>query len=281
MPLVNLSSVLAKAEKGKYAVGNFDIFNIEMLRGVLDAAEETRSPIILAYGEAFEELTTIESFAPMMVELAQKATVPVCIHLDHCVNLPFILRAIHSGFTSIMVDASDKPLQENIEMTKRVVEICKTFNISVEAELGHVSGIEGLYVSDHYIYTDVTEAKFFAEQTGIDALAIAIGTVHGVYKEEPKLNFEVLKEVKKSVKQYLVLHGGSGLSEEDFKKTIKHGITKVNIHTDLTLAALDSIRKNAADTSLSYMKQCLKMADAVKKEAIKKMEIFGSCGKAD
>jgi fructose-bisphosphate aldolase, class II len=280
MSLVNLTSVLAKAEKGKYAVGNFDIFNIEMLKGVLDAAEETRSPIILAYGEAFEELTTIESFAPMMVELAQKATVPVCIHLDHCINLPYILLAVHSGFTSIMIDASDKPLQENIDITKRIVEICKTFNISVEAELGHVSGIEGLYVSDNHMYTDVNEAKYFVEETGIDALAISIGTVHGVYKEEPKLSLDVLKAIKKEVKQYLVLHGGSGLSDQDFKNTIKYGITKVNIHTDLTLAALDSIRKNAADTSLSYMKQCLRMAEAVKLDAIKKMEIFGSCGKA-
>ncbi len=280
MPLVNLTTVLEKAEKGKYAVGNFDIFNIEMLRGVLDAAEETRSPVILAYGEAFEEITTLESFTPMMVELAQKATVPVCIHLDHAVNLPFIFRAVHSGFTSIMIDASDKPLKENIEITKRVAEMCRVFNISVEAELGHVSGIEGLYVSDNLIYTDVNEAKLFAEETGIDALAVSIGTVHGVYKEEPKLNFDVLKAIKKTVKPYLVLHGGSGLSEEDFKKTIQYGITKVNIHTDLTLAALDVMRKNAADTSLSYMKQCLKMSEAVKKEAIKKMEIFGSCGKA-
>jgi fructose-bisphosphate aldolase, class II len=281
MPLCNLQKVLAKAEKEKYGVGNFDVFNLEMLKGVLDAAEETRSPIILAYGEAFEALGPIESFAPAMVRLAEKATVPVVVHLDHSVNLEFILRAVHNGFTSVMIDASDKTIEENIEITKRVVEICRVFGISVEAELGHVSGLKGLYQNDDYIYTNVEEAKVFTAETGIDALAVAIGTVHGVYKEEPRLNLERLKEIRKAVKQFLVLHGGSGLSDEDFKNTIKYGITKVNIFTDLTLAAMDCIHKNSADIKLSYISQCVKIAEAVKLEAIKKMEIFGCCGKAD
>lgn len=281
MPLCNLQAMLDKASKEKYAVGNFDIFNIEMLKGVLDAAEETRSPIILAYGEAFEELASIESFAPVMTVMAQKATVPVAVHLDHAVNFEFILRAVHSGFTSIMIDASDKPIRENIEITKRVVQICRTFNISVEAELGHVSGIDGLYDCDDYIYTDVQEAKLFSEETGIDVLAIAIGTVHGVYKEVPRLNIARLQEIRKAVKQHIVLHGGSGLSVDDFKETIRNGITKVNIHTDLTLAAMDCIHNNAGDSKLSYIRQCTKIAEAVKLETIKKMEIFGCCGKAD
>ncbi len=281
MALCNLSTMLQKAGQQKYAVGNFDIFNIEMLKGVLDAAEETRSPIIIAYGEAFEDLAPMESFAKTIIDMAQRATVPVAVHLDHAVKFDLILRAVHCGFTSVMIDASDKTLEDNIAVTKKVMELCRVFDVSVEAELGHVSGLGDLYESDDHIYTDVKEAKYFAEQTGIDALAVSIGTVHGVYKETPKLNLERLKEIKAAVSQPLVLHGGSGLTDQDFKNTIVDGITKINIHTDLTLAAMDSIRSNAADTKVSYIRQCVMMADAVKKETIRKMEIFGSCGKAE
>ena len=279
MPLVNLE-VLQKAQKEKYGVGNFDIFNIEMLKGVLEAAEETKSPVILAYGEGFEEYIRIESFAPTLVDMAQNAKVPVVVHLDHAVNYDFVLRALNCGFTSIMIDASDKSLSENIAITKKVKAACKSFNASVEAELGHVSGLEGLYACDDYIYTDAKTAKTFVEETGIDALAIAIGTVHGVYKSEPKLNIERLKEIKAMLNTPLVLHGGSGLSTEDFRATIHHGIAKVNIFTDLMIAAMDCIRKNAADGKISFMKQCTMITEAVKQEAIKKMEIFESCGKA-
>ncbi len=281
MALCNLKTMLAKAQKEKYAVGNFDIFNIEMLKGVLDAAEETRSPVIIAYGEAFEDLIPMESFAGTIIDMAQKATVPVAVHLDHAVDFNLIMRAVHCGFTSVMIDASDKTLEDNIEITKRVVELCRPLDVSVEAELGHVSGLGELYQSDDHIYTDVQEAKYFAEQTQIDALAVSIGTVHGVYKETPKLNLERLKEINATVSQPLVLHGGSGLTAQDFKNTIVDGICKVNIHTDLTLTAMASIRDNAADNKLSYIKQCVMIAEAVKQETIRKMEIFGSCGKAD
>jgi fructose-bisphosphate aldolase class II len=281
MSLCNLQKMLKKASEGKYAVGNFDVFNIEMLKGVVEAAEETRSPIILAYGEAFEELANIESFAPVMINMAREATVPVAVHLDHAVKLEFILRAVHSGFTSVMIDASDKPLKENIEITKRVVQICRTFNVSIEAELGHVSGIDGLYECDDYKYTDVREAKLFVDETDIDVLAIAIGTVHGVYKEAPNLNITRLQEVRKAIKQHIVLHGGSGLSEIDFINAIQNGVSKVNIHTDLTIAAMNCIHNNSGDLKLPYIKQCTKIVEAVKMETIKKMNIFGCFGKAD
>lgn len=280
MALYNMNLMLQKAEQGKYAVGNFDIFNLEMLKGVLDAAEETRSPIIIAYGEAFEELAPMESFAKTIVDMAQRATVPVAVHLDHAVKFELILRAVHCGFTSVMIDASDKSLEDNIEITKRVVQVCRVFDVSVEAELGHVSGLGTLYESDDHIYTNVGDAKYFAEETGIDALAVSIGTVHGVYKEAPKLNLRRLQEIRAAVSQPLVLHGGSGLTDQDFKNTIRDGISKVNIHTDLTLAAMRSIRENAADAKTGYMTQSVKIAEAVKLEAIRKMEIFGSCGKA-
>lgn len=280
MPLVNLSNMLKKADQEKTAVGNFDVFNIEMLKAVLGAAEETRSPVILAYGEVFEDYIDILHFARLAVSMAQSASVPVALHLDHAVKFSSIIKAVDSGFTSIMVDASDKPLEENIAVTQKVMDVCRVLDVSVEAELGHVSGIEGLYENDEYIYTDPLEAKRFVEQTGVDALAVAVGTVHGVYKSKPRLNLARLREIKAAAGIPLVLHGGSGLSDEDFRQTIECGVSKINIFTDLTLAAMGNIRENAADASLSFMSQCLKMTDAVKQEAVKKMRLFGSAGKA-
>lgn len=280
MPLVNLSNMLKKADQEKTAVGNFDVFNIEMLKAVLGAAEETRSPVILAYGEVFEDYIDILHFARLAVSMAQSASVPVALHLDHAVKFSSIIKAVDSGFTSIMVDASDKPLEENIAVTQKVMDVCRVLDVSVEAELGHVSGIEGLYENDEYIYTDPLEAKRFVEQTGVDALAVAVGTVHGVYKSKPRLNLTRLREIKAAAGIPLVLHGGSGLSDEDFRQTIECGVSKINIFTDLTLAAMGNIRENAADVSLSFMGQCLKMTDAVKQEAVKKMRLFGSAGKA-
>jgi len=281
MALCNLKSMLSKAQKEQYAVGNFDIFNIEMLKGVLDAAEETRSPVIIAYGEAFENLLPMESFARTVIDMAQRATVPVAVHLDHAVNFNLIVSAIHCGFTYVMIDDSDKPLEDNIEITQKVVEVCRALDVSVEAELGHVSGLGKLYQIDDHIYTDVQKAMYFVEQTQVDALAVSIGTVHGVPKEPPRLNLERLKEIHAAVSLPLVLHGGSGLSEQDFRNTIMNGICKVNIYTDLTLAAMGSIHNNAADTKLSYIKQCVMIAEAVKRETIRKMKLFGCCGKAD
>ncbi len=280
MSLVNLKNILSQAETESYGVGSFDVFNIEMLKGVLDAAEEARSPVILAYAEVFEEFIELESFAPMMIRMAQKATVPVAVHLDHATSLEFILRAVHSGFSSVMIDASEKPFKDNVAITKQVMQICRTFDVSVEAELGHVSGGEGLYNNDEYIYTDVSEAKMFVEETDVDALAVAIGTVHGVYKSTPKLSIDRLKAIKDIVKIPLVLHGGSGLTDGDFRNTIANGVSKVNIFTDLMLAAQESLR-NQQDEKVLYFNQCINAADAVKNETIKKMLVFGSNGKAD
>lgn len=280
MALVNLSQILRRASEEHFAVGNFDIFSIEMLKGVMAAAEETKSPIILAYGEAFEHYIDIAAFTAMMRSLAEAASVPVCIHLDHAVEFGYIARAIHCGFTSVMIDASDKPLEENIALTKKVVELAHALGVSVESEIGHVSGIEGLFENDDYIYTDVGEARHFVEATGVDALAVAIGTVHGVYKEEPRLNIARLKELHAALNVPLVLHGGSGLSDADFKACIASGVTKVNIHTDLTLAGLRAARISAGDPQMSLMKLGFAITDAVKADAKAKMELFGCCGKA-
>jgi fructose-bisphosphate aldolase class II len=280
MPLVNLQYVLKKAESGHYAVGSFDVFNIDMLKGVIGAAEETRSPVILAYIQGFEDVIEIESFAPVMVRMAQKASVPVVVHLDHASSIDYITRAVNCGFTSVMIDASIMPYEDNVAITKRVIQLCSRFNASVEAELGHVNGGELVDKEDEYIYTDVNEAECFVKDTGVDALAVAIGTIHGVYRSKPVLSLQRLKEIKECTRIPIVLHGGSGLSDDDFRNTIMNGVSKINIFTDLAMAAMDCVRQNK-NVDLSYINHCAKIVEAVKDETIKKILLFGSDGKAE
>jgi fructose-bisphosphate aldolase, class II len=279
LALISLKEILKRTGTEKYAVGNFDVFNIEMLKGVIEAAEETNSPVIIAYGEGFESYIDIEGFASLVIKLAEKSPVPVTLHLDHAVKFESILKAVNCGFTSVMIDSSEYNLGKNIENTRKAVEVCKVFGVSVEAELGHVSGLTGLYSNDESIYTNVEEAEKFIMETEVDALAIAIGTVHGVYKEKPRLNLARLQEIKKLVNIPLVLHGGSGLSDDDFRTMIKNGISKINIFTDLTLEALKSSRNDSGNTQISYMDLCLNMTKAVKAEAVKKMKLFGCINK--
>lgn len=280
MPLVNLRDLLQPANSGRYAVAAFDVLNAEMAYGVLKAAEDARSPLIFAYAEPFENLMPMEPLCAMLIDFAKRASIPVALHLDHATNQPIIDRAIACGFTSIMIDASDKPFEENIARTKEIVAMCHPKNISVEAELGHVSGNEGMYENDTYIYTDVEEAREFVKRTDIDALAVAIGSVHGVYKSTPVLNLERCEQIKQATDIPLVLHGGSGLSDDDFKNVIKAGINKVNIFTDLALQSL--ARLDAADLSgeTAFIDVEIAVADAVRAEAAKKIDLFGSAGKA-
>ncbi len=280
MPLVNLQHVLQKAEKEHYAVGSFDVFNTEMLKGVIAAAEETRSPVILAYAQVFEDTIAIDSFAPVMVRMAEKAAVPVVVHLDHASTFEYISRAVDCGFTSVMIDASEMPFEDNVAVTNKVIELCRAADVSVEAELGHVSGGEVVDKDDEYIYTDVGEAELFVRETGVDALAVAIGTVHGVYRKKPVLSLQRLKEIKECTQLPIVLHGGSGLSDDDFRATIINGVSKINIFTDLMLAAMDCVRQDINE-NLNYMSQCSKIVEAVKNETIKKIKLFGSDGKAE
>lgn len=280
MALVNMNQMLREAKKRRYAVGNFDVFNIEMFKGVIKAAEETRSPVIIAYGEAFMDYISIEAFTPLMRNVAERASVPVAIHLDHAIAYETIVKAVHAGFTSVMVDASDKPIAENIAMTRKVIELCRMFDVSVESEIGHVSGLTSVFENDDYMYTSVEEAKMFVKQTRVDTLAIAIGTVHGVYKEEPKLNFKRIKEIGEAIDVPLVLHGASGLSGDDIRRTIDSGISKINIHTDLTLRAMDAVRKSVGNADVSLMALCEEITEATRLEALAKMNQLGCCGKA-
>lgn len=213
MTLVNLQEILKQANQSSFAVGAFDVLNCEMTAGVLQAAEETRSPVILAYADVFDNLFPMEAFIAALRVYAENASVPVCIHLDHATKMPVIERAIKCGFTSVMIDASDKAFEENVAVTRRVVSLCRPLGISVEAELGHVPGNEGMYANDEGVYTEPDQALHFVQKTGVDALAVSVGTVHGVYKSTPVLSFDRCKAIKKAVNGLpLVLHGGSGLS---------------------------------------------------------------------
>lgn len=246
MALYTLREVLEKAEKGKYGVGMFNVLNVEMLRGIIGAAEELRSPVIIALAEVHLPFVDFEDISHLMIKAAKDADVPVVVHFDHGQSFENIVKAIHYGFTSVMIDASMETFDENVKRTKEIVKIAKVLGVSVEAELGHVGGSEGsseaTFAPEDY-YTKVEDAKKFVDSTNIDALAVAIGTVHGEYKFTPKLDFKRLEEIKKSVNIPLVLHGGSGLSDDDFKKAIKYGISKINIFTDMSLAAVNSIEE--------------------------------------
>ncbi|MDR1024920.1 MAG: class II fructose-bisphosphate aldolase [Treponema sp.] len=240
MAIVTLNDMLIRGRAEKYAVGAYDFTNITMMLGILDAAEESRTPVILQFpdGPCMDDL---DVFAPAMIAAAKKASVPVVVHLDHGKTVEVCRRCLEAGFSSIMIDSSTLPYDENVRVTKEVAAICKPLGIPVEAELGHVGHGQD-YDPDNYQYTDPKEAAAFVEATGISALAVAIGNAHGVYKGKPRINYQVLEEIARVVSIPLVLHGGSGISDEDFKKIIKMGVSKINIFTELTQEAAGRLR---------------------------------------
>lgn len=271
MSLVTLKEVLTDARAKKYAVGNFDVFNLEMLRGVMEAAEESRSPVILAYAESFEPFADIRHYAKLLRSYGEAASVPVVLHSDHSVTLEEIKRVLDCGFTSVMIDASDKSFEENAELTGKVVDLARPYGASVESEIGHVSGLDTLFEDDHNVFTDPQQAERFARETGIDALAVSIGNVHGVYRKEPDIQFELLEELNRTVPVPLVLHGASGISDEDTRKMVRGGITKVNYYTDLCLAAAECMKRQEGRHYLEISEGIVR---AVKEAALSKMELL-------
>lgn len=268
-----------KAQAGGYAIPHFNVWNAEMLMGVMDAAEELRAPVIISFGTGFVGNTVFEDFCWMMESMAKKATVPVITHWDHGRSLEIVQNAYTHGMNSVMRDASAFDLEENIRLTKEVVDYFHPLGIPVEAELGHV-GNETIYEEAlaNYKYTDPSMAAEFVARTNCDSLAVAIGNQHGVYTSEPKLNFEVLQAVRDAVSIPLVLHGASGIGDEDIRKAISLGITKINIHTELCQAAMDAVRANA-DASFLELERAVRKA--VKQRASEKILLFGADGKAD
>ena len=248
--LATLIEVLQEAKRGKYAIGLFNTINLEMIEAAIKAAEDERSPIIIGTAEVLLKYTSLSLLAPSLLAMAKSASVPVVVHFDHGISKAKILEALELGFTSVMFDGSMLPHAVNIQLTKEIVEIARKYRASVEAEIGHVGGDEdggNDQETDISHYTTVEEAKIFVNATGIDALAVAIGSQHGVYKREPKLDFPRLKAIEQTVQTPLVLHGGSGISDTDFQHAINLGITKINIFTDLTIAAQRAIQTGIAN----------------------------------
>ena len=268
-----------KAKEGRYAIPHFNVWNAEMLMGVIDAAEETRAPIIISFGTGFVGNTSFEDFSAMMVSMANKATVPVITHWDHGRSMEIVQNAYNHGMNSVMRDASAFEFEENIRLTKEVVDYFHPIGIPVEAELGHV-GNETVYEEAlaGYQYTNPDQAAEFVERTGCDSLAVAIGNQHGVYSSEPKLNFDVVEKVRDAVSVPLVLHGASGISDADIKTAISLGITKINIHTELCQAAMDAVRECVNEPFLALER---KVRDAVKQRATEKIRLFGTAGKVE
>lgn len=277
--LASMKEMLVKAQKGRYAVPHFNVWNVEMLEGVMDAAEEGHSPVIISFGTGFVKNTDPDHFAPMMVSMAKAATVPATVHWDHGRNFGIVRHAIDIGFTSVMIDASANPLDINIRLTKEVVDAFQHLGYPVEAELGHV-GAETKYEDAlaNYGYTDPDQAREFIEGTGADALAVAIGNMHGVYSSEPKIDFGILERVRAAIDTPLVLHGASGIGDADVRKAISLGCTKINIHTELGQAAMIAIEGNGG--KLNYLGLQQEVRKAVKGRALEKIRLFGSEGKA-
>ncbi len=277
--LVTLSEILQEAEKGKYAVGLFNHLNLEMARGIIDAAEEERSPVILGVAEVHLSSIPFEYASLLMNKIARDAKVPVCLHFDHGTDYAKILKAMKHGFSSVMYDGSALPYEENIARTKEISTIAHALGISVEAELGHVGGAEGGGDDGHEEqYTNVEQVNDFIRRADIDALAVAIGTAHGQYKAKPKLDIKRLADIYAISEKPLVLHGGSGLSDEDFKNTIKNGIRKVNICTEMCLAAHKAYTY-AYEHTMNF-ELALQITKNTVQEVVKeKMRLFGSSGK--
>lgn len=231
MALVTMKSLLEQAKNNHKGVGAFSVGNMEMVKGAIQAAEELDTPVILQIAEVRLKHSPLALMGPMMVQAAREAKVEVAVHLDHGLTMEVVKQALELGFTSVMYDSSTYPFEENISRTKEVAELAKKYGATVEAELGLVGGSEDGTCNHGIRCTNPDDAKIFCEQTGIDALAVAIGNAHGNYPVAPKLAFDVLEEIHRQTEVPLVLHGGSGITDEDFQKAISLGIVKVNIAT--------------------------------------------------
>lgn len=277
--LANLNDVLKPAQCGHYAVGLFNTIDTDMLQGAIDAAEELRSPIIIGTAEVLLPFGELKLLSPSLIAAAKRATVPVVVHYDHGLTFERTLEALKLGFTSVMFDASAKPHGQNLAETAEIARIAHALGATVEGEIGHVGEASKGDGELTDMYTTPDEADEFIRETGVDALAVAIGSAHGVYKTKPKLNVQRLKEIRARVGEPLVLHGGSGLSEDDFRTTIREGIAKVNVFTDLILAGCASMR-DGLGRNLGYLDIRQMRVKAVKDAVMEKMRIFGSEGKA-
>ena len=254
--IVSLKELLSDACRGGYAVGAFNATNLESLTAIIEAAEETGRGVVINHAEVHSPLISIEDIAPIMVDRAKKASVPICLHLDHGSSLESCMKAIRLGFSSVMLDASSDDFESNVKDTALICRLAHSIGVTVEAELGHIFasdiGVGGgdveqesldQFANADDVYTDPDMARDFVERTGVDALAIAFGTAHGVYKKKPVLDLDRIKLISEKTDVPLVMHGGSGLTKEEFQTAIRNGIRKINYYTYMTLAGGKAVKE--------------------------------------
>ncbi|MBT2734821.1 class II fructose-bisphosphate aldolase [Bacillus sp. ISL-7] len=285
MPLVSMKEMLIKAKAEGYAVGQFNLNNLEFTQAILQAAQAENSPVILGVSEgAARYMSGFKTVVKMVEGLMEdlKVTVPVAIHLDHGSSFEKCKEAIDAGFTSVMIDASHHPFEENIEITSKVVDFAHSKGVSVEAELGTVGGQEDDVIAEGVIYADPKECEELVKRTGIDCLAPALGSVHGPYKGEPNLGFAEMEEIGKITGLPLVLHGGTGIPLKDIQKSVSLGTAKINVNTENQIASAKAVRESLAAKPEEYdpRKYLGPARDAIKETVIGKIREFGSSGKA-
>ena len=284
MPLENMTGMLNRAKELKYAVGAFNILDYNSMKAVVNAAEEVRAPVIVQTSAKTVKLWGCKTMVTWFKELSSLSKIPIAMHLDHCKDLDLIRECIDAGWTSVMIDASSKPFEENMSLTKQVVEMARPKNVSVEAELGEIGGVEDdISVKDEDAHlADPDKAEIFCGKVKIECFAPAIGTAHGVYKGEPKIAFDRIDEISRRTNIPLALHGGTGLSNEVFKKCISLGCAKVNISTQLKYAFIDSFVEyyNAHNTEYNPLKEISEQYEKLKALVKENMKLFGSAGKA-
>jgi len=284
LALVPVSDLLKKAEEGGYAVGAFNCNNMEIVQAIITAAEAENAPVIMQASQGAIKYAGINYIVAMARLAAERSRVPVALHLDHGTSFEQVMQCIRAGFSSVMIDGSKLPLAENIALTRRVLDVARAVGVSVEAELGKIGGTEDdIYVSEREaFFTDPTEAGVFVRETGVDALAVAVGTAHGQYKGTPELDFPRLEKIKSIVKIPIVLHGSSGVPDDAIREAVRLGVRKVNIDTNIREAFTDAARKVLAENPgeidpRKILGPAREAAAAVIRE---KIRVFGSSDKA-
>ena len=275
--IVSLSEVLEYAEAQKCAIGSFNTTNLECIRAVIDAAEKLAVPVIISHAQVHDNVAPLQVIGPVMVLMAKQAKVPVCVHLDHCEDLAYMEQALKIGFTGVMYDGSTLRLEENIENTRKAVEMAKKYDANVEAELGTLSTAESGEALAGPVYTDPNMAKRFVDATGIDALAPSFGTAHGFYKAQPVLDLDLVQNIKQMVNRPLVMHGGSGVSDENYRAAIANGIRKINYYSYMSREGSEAAKALLASKDVAYYHDLAYIAKAaMQADAERAMRIF--CG---
>lgn len=284
MPLVPMTEFLPQAKRERFAVGQFNINNLEFTQAITEAGQEEQSPLIFGVSEGAMRYIGLDYVIAIARTAADNSGLPIALHLDHGSSFDVVMKCIRAGFSSVMFDGSHYPLEENIRLTKEVVKAAHAVGVSVEGELGTIGGVEDDVSVDESeaALAKPEEAIRFYEETNVDALAIAVGTAHGMYKGEPKIRFDIIEEVSRQVDVPIVLHGGSGVPDESIQKAISLGVGKVNVNTESQVACTKTVRKllNEDDTLVDPRKYLGPARDAIKEVVKHKMRLFGSSGKA-